>query len=233
MIYVYESEGKNKAEAEKRASEALGLPSEKLNLKASSGVGGILSLVSRKPVVLQVIDNNNELPTISVIRAVFLSLVEKMGMDAEIVDIEETDENFMVDIESEDSGILIGRQGRTLDALQFVVNVLVSSHTREKKRIVLDIAGYRKRRQQKLERLARSVADRAVKQKQSVLLESMSPYERRIVHLTLENDERVSTQSDGNGVYKRLRVIPAGESGKGKPIRNENKPAHEDYQDDF
>ena len=126
---------------------------------------------------------------------------------ADIEDFEDTDENYIVHIESEDSGILIGRQGKTLDALQFLLNLLVTPELQKRKRILVDVARYRERRKKKLTKLARSVGDRVAKSGRSVLLESMNPYERRIVHLTLEEDDRVTTRSEGNGLYKRVRVV--------------------------
>ena len=204
MNYILEIESRNKSEAQKKASEILGIPEDQLDFESEGS--GLFGMMARKPVVVRV--KAKESPgDEALIKGVLLTLVYKMGIDAEIEDFEDTEENYVVHIDSEDSGILIGRQGKTLDALQFLLNLLVTPELNEKKRILVDVARYRERRKKKLNKLAKSVADRVAKSGRSVLLESMNPYERRIVHLTLEEDDRVTTRSEGNGLYKRVRVV--------------------------
>lgn len=209
MNYIFESEGKSKAEAEEKALQTLGLQASDVTFKPVGPGKGILGLVSRKPTVLRAYPLENT-PLDPIIKGTAITVIKKMGFEAEVKSVVHEEENIIVDIASPDSGILIGKRGRTLDALQFIVNLLVHSRLRNSKRIMLDIEGYRDRRQKALTRLAKSVADRVARSGQSVLLEYMNPYERRIIHLSLEEDERVTTRSDGNGLYKRVRVLPAG-----------------------
>lgn len=204
MNYILEIEAKNKSDAQKLASELLGIPEDDLEFETEGS--GLLGMMSRKPVLVRVKarkDPGDE----ALIKGVLLTLIHKMGMDADIEDFEDTDENYIIHIDSDDSGIIIGRQGKTLDAVQFLLNLLVTPELKKKKRVLVDVARYRERRKKKLNKLARSVADRVAKSGRSVLLESMNPYERRIVHLTLEEDSRVTTRSEGNGLYKRVRVV--------------------------
>lgn len=209
MNYIYEVEAKSRADAEKLIADELQINIGDVVLETVQSSKGILGLVSRKPAVVRVSQGEKQLSIETLIRAVLLTIVQRMGMEIKVLGVREEDGNHLIEIESEDSGILIGRQGRTLDALQFLLNVLVDSKVRNGKRIMIDIADYREKREKRLSRLAKAVADRVAKSKQSVLLDYMNPYERRVVHLTLETDERVYTQSDGNGVYKRVRIIPA------------------------
>ena len=209
MRFIYEAEGKNRAEAEKAALDALDIKENQVEFEAADGAKtGILSFVSRKPVVLRVYPNENT-PMGAVIRGVILSMIEKMGIDARVLSVGDVDGNIYVELTSTDSGILIGKHGRTLDALQFLCNLLVDNGIRDNRRIMIDVESYREKRQRSLNRLARGVATRVHRSGQSQILDYMNPYERRVIHLALEDDDRVFTRSEGNGVYKRVRVIPA------------------------
>jgi len=210
MNYFYESEGKNKAEAEKNALNVLGLEADDVVFKTGGNTGkGFLGMVSRKPSVVRV-QAKSKISAETYVRGVLLTILQKMGIDSVIHSIGEKDGNIYVEMESADSRILIGKQGRTLDALQFIVNLLIEQKDRDGRRVMLDVANYRDKRQKRLSRLAKMVADKVIKTRQPISLDYMNPYERRIVHLALEQDEKVYTKSDGNGIYKRVKIIPYG-----------------------
>ena len=111
-----------------------------------------------------------------------------------------------LDIEGEDSGLLIGRRGETLRSLQFVVNLLVSQ--RSEGRVVLDVEGYRERHYASLRTLATRVAERVAATGRSVTLEPMAANERRIVHITLSDHPEVTTESSGIGEARKITVYP-------------------------
>ena len=207
-MYIYEAEGKNRAETEADALKALDAKPEDVTMEPVSGATGILGLVSRKPVVIRVYPHENT-PRDVRIRGIVQTLIARMGLDGSIISLRHTEDNIVVELQSTDTGMLIGKHGRTLDALQFLVNLFVNSKQKEHTRIMLDAESYREKRQESLTRLAQGVAARVHRSRQPVALDYMNPYERRIVHLALEDDERVYTKSDGTGVYKRVRVIPA------------------------
>lgn len=230
MNYIYESEGKNRAEAEKRALDFLHLDPSSVTLKPASSRKGILGLVSKKPVIIRVYPNDDTISLDTLITGVLLTLIKKMGMQAEVERISEIDSNITVELSSEDSKLLIGKQGRTLDALQFVLNLMIDTKVRKGKRIMVDVAQYRSRRHKRLVKLAKAVADRVNKMKKPVLLEYMNPYDRRIIHLALEEDNRVFTKSDGNGVYKRVRVIP---QSKSQEVNESEGEFYEEAEDDY
>ncbi|HMU84963.1 MAG TPA: RNA-binding cell elongation regulator Jag/EloR [Leptospiraceae bacterium] len=231
MNYIYEAEGKTRAEAEQIALSALGLKEEDVTFEAVSAGKSFLGIVNRKPTVVRLFAKN--VPIETVIKGTVITLIRKMGLTVENVGVHIEEESFVVSIDSEDSAILIGKQGRTLDSLQFLTNCMVDSRIRNNRRVVLDVAEYRERRKQRLTKLAKAVADRVARTSQSVLLEWMNPYERRIVHLALEPDERVTTRSDGNGVYKRVRVLPQkGRPGSG-PQDRQDRPDRQDRERNF
>lgn len=227
MNYIYETEGKNRQEAEKKALDILNISPDDVTFEPVNSSSGILGLVSRKPVVLRVFADKKELPIETIIKGVLLTIVKKMDIIADVVATGEMDGNLYIELSSDDSGILIGKHGRTLDALQFLLNLLIDSKLRNGRRIMVDVESYRAKRQQSLTRLAKGVAEKVHRSQQSVLLEYMNPYERRIIHLALETDEHVFTESDGNGVYKRVRIIPRGQA------VDINQEFDEDYPEDI
>ena len=105
---------------------------------------------------------------------------------------------------------MIGRKGKNLDALQLLVNVYAGRLGREDIRIILDTENYRIRREESLVRLAYTVADKVRMNHRSMLLEPMNPFERRLIHTTLNDISDVETKSEGDGLYKQVRIIYKG-----------------------
>ena len=125
------------------------------------------------------------------------------------IDEYEGDEGELIlDITGDDLAVLIGRHGRTLDALQFLISSITSRTVGYRYPIVVDVEGYKGRQRQKIEDIAHSAADRAFNQDRSIKLRPMTPYERRIVHIALRDDDRVETVSEGEGRARRVVVIP-------------------------
>ena len=110
-------------------------------------------------------------------------------------------------IESEHSGILIGKKGKNLDAIQLLVNVYAGRLKEEPPRIIIDVEKYRERRESNLVKLALRTAEQVRRTKRSKLLEPMNPFERRIIHTALNDMEDIATKSDGEGLLKQVRVI--------------------------
>lgn len=117
-------------------------------------------------------------------------------------------EKIAVDVEGVDLGLLIGRRGQTLEALQYLTNAVVNRVSRERRPIVVDVQGYRRRRGEALERLARRMAERAVRTGREVVLEPMTPQDRRIVHLALQGHSRVATASEGEEPFRKVVITP-------------------------
>lgn len=115
---------------------------------------------------------------------------------------------LILDITGDDLAVLIGRHGRTLDALQFLISSITSRTVGYRYPIVVDVEGYKGRQRQKLEDIARKAADRAFNQDRSIKLRPMTPYERRLIHIALRDDDRVETVSEGEGRARRVVVIP-------------------------
>lgn len=132
-------------------------------------------------------------------------ILEKMDIFAEF-EVEEDDESILIRISGEDIGIVIGRRGETLDALQYLTSLVVNKHNDAYKRITIDIENYRQKREETLVRLANRLADRVVKYRKELTLEPMNPYERRIIHSTLQANGRVDTYSIGEDPNRKVVI---------------------------
>ena len=152
------------------------------------------------------IDRNDELFITS---KIFLKqMIEDMGIDC---DIESRTEGNMIKFnimcsEESDIGIIIGKRGETLDSLQYIVNLVTNRNADTYIRVILDCNQYRSKRERSLQKLARRLADKAVQTGRDIKLEPMNPYERRIIHTYLQNDEKVNTFSQGNEPNRRVII---------------------------
>jgi spoIIIJ-associated protein len=132
--------------------------------------------------------------------------VKLMGYDAVVNVVKKEDRKVVLDIDSQNSGILIGRKGKNLDAIQLLANVYAGRLPSNMK-IVVDAENYRVRREENLIRLATRTADQVRKSRSSRLLEPMNPFERRLIHTTLNPIDDIDTKSEGDGLYKQVRVL--------------------------
>jgi spoIIIJ-associated protein len=137
-------------------------------------------------------------------------LIERMGYSGKVRVLFREEHKIGLKINSENSSILIGKKGKNLDALQLLVNSFAVRQGREDVKVILDSENYRIRREESLVRLAYSVADRVRENRGSMLLEPMNPFDRRIIHTTLNDIADVETKSEGEGLYKQVRVYYRG-----------------------
>jgi spoIIIJ-associated protein len=136
-------------------------------------------------------------------------ILKAFGIDqASIEEYEGDEQEIILDVVGGDLALLIGRHGRTLDALQIVVSAITSRELGLRYPVVVDIEGYRHRRRQKIEDVARRAADRAARQHSPVRLRPMTAYERRVVHVVLRDDRRVATASEGEDPFRMVVVSP-------------------------
>jgi len=103
-------------------------------------------------------------------------------------------------------GVLIGKHGQTLDSLQYLTNLVANKHSQERVRFIVDVEDYRERRKETLVRLAQRLADKVKRTGEKVVLEPMNPYERKLIHMTLQNDEKVTTYSEGEEPYRKAVI---------------------------
>lgn len=145
--------------------------------------------------------------TVEVARNFLQQVFAAMRLDVKIEKMTHED-HVTLNLRGEDLGILIGKHGQTLDALQYLTSLAAHRDAEERTRIILDVEDYRKRREETLARLAERVADRVKMRSEKVILEPMSPHERKVIHMTLQNDQRVTTYSEGEEPFRRVVIAP-------------------------
>lgn len=130
-----------------------------------------------------------------------------MGMDLIIEKfVNHKEDEVVLKIHGEGIGVLIGKHGQTLDALQYLTNLAGNKGRKTWNRVILDAENYRERRRQTLERLAKNLADRVKRTHKKAMLEPMNPYERKIVHMSLQNDPAITTYSEGEEPYRKVVI---------------------------
>ena len=167
--------------------------------------------VIEEPGETQIAEDEREL---NIARETVSDLLENMGIEAQVTAYYgEPDENrtikpLHVDIEGDDLSVLIGKRSETLNALQYITRLIVGKELEKSVLIVLDVEGYRTRRERQLRRLAQRMADQAIKTGRRQMLEPMPPNERRIIHIELRQNELVETESRGEDPYRKVTIYP-------------------------
>ncbi len=231
-MVVREFEGKNEKEAIDRAIEELGLDRNEIDFEiVEAKRPGILFRGGKVKIRVHMSEEQEEeeeieegeghavvpqdpnpaTPFEEKIVDFTKGLLSKMGFEAEVAVNRREEKRLGLDIEADNSGILIGKQGKTLEALQFLVNLAAGRMGEESMRIVIDTQDYRVRRERSLVRMANQVAEQVRRGRDSRLLDAMNPFERRLIHTTLATHGDIETVSEGDGLYKRIRVIYRGE----------------------
>lgn len=234
MLASYEFEGKTKEEAIKSACEELGVSEEKLEIEVLSyGSTGIFGLVGAKKAQIKVtlreakkarIDEerpkpdkkeDEEKPVKEEDLEAVADIAQKTSediisyvVDDATVTVEKYPDVIKVRIEAGNAAILIGKHGRTLDALQFIIRKIVRKKTDTKVRISFDVEGYRDRRKASLTQMALRLGEKVKRSGKPATISPMNAYDRRIVHIALKDDTSVRTQSMGSGLFRKLVVLP-------------------------
>ena len=223
---VYEFEGRSEKEAIDAAVEELGLERDGFDVEiVESQVGGIFKKGKIKIRVHTRDDTaasapereftGNPLPA-DEFESKILEFTERvikgMGYECKVVVLFREEKKLGIKIDSEHASIIIGKKGKNLDALQVLVNVYSGRLGKEDMRVILDSENYRIRREEALVRLAFETGEQVRRTRQSILLEPMNPFERRIIHTTLNDIVDIDTKSEGDGLYKQVRVTFRGKA---------------------
>ena len=198
-----EVSGKTVDEALTEALIQLGTTSDKIEYEVvDKGSSGFLGIGNKEAVIRvrkkESIDNSA--------KEFLSSVLECMDVHADI-DISEGDENDLnIELKGDAMGILIGKRGQTLDSLQYLISLVVNRGQADYIHVKVDTENYRERRKATLENLAKNISYKVRKSRQSVALEPMNPYERRIIHSALQNDRYVTTHSEGEEPFRRVVV---------------------------
>ena len=217
-----ETEGKTLEDAIRKACEELGVSREDVEIEVlaspSSGFLGLGAKNARiratskekpRPVTPEPVSSPlaSSDPAAEAARKTLIDLLRLLDFQAS-VDLEEDSERIHLNIRGDGSGLLIGRKGQTLDALEYLVNKMVHKGAEDKKRIVVDTENYRSRREESLVNLAQRLAEKAKRLGRPVTISPMSAHDRRVIHLALQDDKSLHTWSTGTGLYRKIIISP-------------------------
>ena len=199
-----EFSAKTVSDAITEACQKLEVTSDRLDVVVvEEGSAGFLGINSKKAVIQARKKENVE---DKVIR--FISDVCKtMNLEVEIISsYDENTQDMDIELKGPEMGVLIGKRGKTLDALQDLARIVANKDSEQYVRVKIDTENYRKRRRDTIENLAKNVAHKVKKTRKSISLEAMNAYERRIIHSVLQNDKYVTTYSEGEEPYRHVVV---------------------------
>ena len=201
-----EIEAKTKQEAIEKACKHFNLTEEELDIEALEVIStGIFGLVGSKKVKIRVTPKKDN--SVEVAQEILKKIVSLISTDTKI-SAEKKGDDIILNIEGNNPGILIGHKGKTLEALEFIINKAVNKVFEKKVRVIVDSENYRQRSEESLRRLALKMGEKAKKTKKTVTIDPISPHDRRIVHLALKGDHYVQTKSEGEGLFKKIYIVP-------------------------
>lgn len=202
---VIEKTGRTVDEAVISALENMGVSRENVDVEIIEEPSkGIFGLFGVKPARVKVILKEGLSDrAVNLLNRIF----ERMGVQVEM-NVEEKNDALYINMKGDDLGILIGRRGETMDALQFLVNLSVNKNQEVRRKVIIDVEGYRHRREDTLQKLAAKLANKARQRGRSVVLEPMSSQERKIIHTALQGRDDIYTFSEGDEPYRKIIISP-------------------------
>ena len=197
-----EEEGRTTEEAMELALKKLGVTRDQVRVtvlyEAKKSLFGLITKPAKVRISLK--EDPSSTP-----EGILKTLLAEMGIEAD-VNSEVSDGNIYLNINTPNAGLLIGRRGRTLDAIQHLLNCIVNRSSLVKRRVIVDAEQYRERREEILTNLAHKLASKVKTTGQEIVVEPMNPQDRRIIHLALQDDQEVTTFSRGEGSFRSVVI---------------------------
>mgnify|MGYP000926150693 FL=1 len=203
-VQTVEKRGRNVDEAVKAALDELNCDIEDVVIEIIEEPSkGLLGIVGKKPAIVKVsmLDKPEQ-----GIRQVLENLLNKMKINYEIANIEYEKDKVRINLIGKDMGLVIGRKGETLNALQYIVGLIINRQREERLRVILDVEDYRKKREESLEALAIRLSEKVKETRKNIVMRPMSSQERRIVHTALQGDPNITTYSIGEEPNRKLVI---------------------------
>jgi spoIIIJ-associated protein len=200
-----ETTGKTIEEAVEAALAQLGVSAEKVEYEVLEAPNkGLFGFIGSKPAKVRVAVK--KVDPVEVAKNFLQKIFTSMRLEVHIEELIHKNDGLTFNFRGEELGILIGKHGQTLDALQYLTNLAANRDTEEHIRIVLDVEDYRRRRAETLNRLALRLADKVKRTGDKITLEPMSPHERKIIHMALQGDHRIVTYSEGDEPHRKVVI---------------------------
>jgi spoIIIJ-associated protein len=201
-----EIEAKTTQEAIEKACSHFQVSPDELDIEVLENRStGIFGIVGNRKAKIRATPKGD--PSLQLAKEVLTKMVSLISPES-TVSAERRGDEILLTLTGNSPGILIGFQGKTLEALEFILNKAVNRAAEKKVRVIVDTENYRKRREESLQSLALGMADKAKKTGKPVITNQLNPHERRIIHLALKSDRGVQTKSKGEGIYKKVLIIP-------------------------
>ncbi|MCF8083276.1 MAG: protein jag [Deltaproteobacteria bacterium] len=216
-MQTYEFQAKTDEEAIEAACRQLNVSQDEIDIEIiEPGSTGIFGLVGGRKAKIKVTLKAPEAPEeppedeegVQVAKEALENILALIPVEGTTVTADRSDGTINLRIDGDKSGLLIGRKGRTLDALQFIINKIVNKSIEKRARVLVDSEDYRQRRQDFLIQMALKMGDKAKKIQKPVTTNLLNPHDRRIVHLALRDDEELDTKGRGEGIMKKVVIIP-------------------------
>lgn len=202
---VLEKSGKTIEEALQLALTELNLTEDEIEYEVlEEPKNGFLGIIGNKEALIRVTKKENSQDNLA---EFFNLLFEKLRLNPQVTYREENG-NIFVSLEGEDLGILIGRRGETLDSVQFLANLFINKSKDDYKKVIVDVEDYRKKREETLVNLADRLSQKVKRTGRKISLEPMSPHERRIIHMALQENKSVNTYSEGMEPFRKVVIAP-------------------------
>jgi len=214
-MQTFEFEGKTTDEAIENACRQLKLTKDEIDVEIiEPGSAGIFGLVGGRKAKVKVTTTGEkpeiaeEANGVAIAKDALENILTLIPMEGVTVSAAQSDGTIALNIEDDTSGLLIGRKGRTLDALQFIVNKIVNKALEKRTQVVVDSENYRQRRRESLIQMALRMGEKAKNMGKPVVTNLLNPHDRRIVHMALRDDGSLDTKSRGDGILKKILIIP-------------------------
>jgi spoIIIJ-associated protein len=212
---TFEFEGKTTEEAMENASRQLNCSRDEMDIEVlEPGSAGIFGLVGGRKAKIKVALTTEESQSaqeengLAVAKETLEKILTLIPMEGTKVSVTQIDGTIALNIKGDESGLLIGRKGKTLDALQYIVNRITNKALEKRVQVVVDSENYRQRRQDFLIQMALKLGDKAKQTGKPMVTNLLNPHDRRIVHLALRQEEKLDTKSRGEGELKKVLIIP-------------------------
>jgi len=224
---VLEIEEKTIDEAIQKACEAFNVPREKLDIEIlSEGSTGFLGILGTKTARIRakILSINIDMDTAAAeeppregtvydaeiageAKAFVEGMLSRIGFDFPVT-VEDADDCIALNIQGDGGGLLIGKGGQTLDAIQYLTNKVVNKNGNGGQRIILDTENYRQKREESLTALAEKLGEKAKRTRKPVTVNPMNAHDRRIIHMALQDDKDLTTRSRGEGAFRKIVIVP-------------------------
>lgn len=205
-----EIEGKTLEKAIEKACSMFNLPKDMLEIEViSAGSAGIFGLIKKAKIRVSPKEPGEPAYDEELKRAkeTLENILSKLDQDAKVGGVR-NDQEILLTIQGGSPGLLIGKQGQTLDAIQYLVNKIVNKWSSKNLKVIVDAETYRKRKEESLVNLARKLGEKAKRLGKPITINPMNAHDRRIVHLALQNDQMLETKSSGEGILRRIVIFP-------------------------